>query len=129
MDEQGIIYKCSWFETKRHRISHTDMYFKELKDTLWVFDSCDYNRGLATVLVIKVSKNSNEYDSAVSNSALHDETGKLKNRKDCEFCKEQYPNQIGKADSTCGQCGTPICGACDCDCEFSKELRDKERKI
>ena len=54
------------------------MYFKELKDTLWVFDRYEYNHGLARVELIKVSKNTNEYTSAVSNSELHDETGKLK---------------------------------------------------
>lgn len=113
MDEKEIIFKCSWYESKKHRKIHSNMYFKELKDILWVFDSCDYNRGLARVEIIKVSKNSNEY-----NSALHED-------KDCKFCKEQYPNQISKVNSTCGQCGTPICGACDCDCEFSKELRNK----
>ena len=67
IDEQELIYICSWFETKRHKKSHTDMYFKELKDTLWVFDTYDYNHGLARVEVIKVSKNSYEYDDAISN--------------------------------------------------------------
>jgi len=89
IDEQELIYICSWFETKRHRKSHTDMYFKELKDTLWVFDTYDYNHGLARVEVIKVSKNTNEYTSAVSNSELRDETGKLKkiliNRSERDF--------------------------------------------
>ena len=70
MDEKEIICKCSWFDSKRHRKSHTDMYYKELKDTLWVFDSCDYKNGLARVEVIKVSKNTNEYDSAVNNSNI-----------------------------------------------------------
>ena len=87
--EQELIYICSWFETKRHKKSHTDMYFKELKDTLWVFDTYDYNHGLARVEVIKVSKNSYEYNSAVSNSALHDETCILKkiliNRSERDF--------------------------------------------
>ena len=78
MDEKEIIFKCSWYESKRHRKSHSNMYFKELKDTLWVFDRYEYNHGLARVELIKVSKNTNEYTSAVSNSELHDETGKLK---------------------------------------------------
>ena len=64
MDDYAFIYKCSFFESKRHTISHTDMYFNEEKHTRWVHCS----RGHATVSVIRVLKNSEEYKSAINNS-------------------------------------------------------------
>ena len=64
MDDYAFIYKCSFFESKRHTISHTDMYFNEEKHTRWVHCSCDH----ATVSVIRVLKNSPEHESAINNS-------------------------------------------------------------
>ena len=36
---QTYIYHMSWFESPRHRRSHTDMYFAEPQHTLWGFDN------------------------------------------------------------------------------------------
>lgn len=63
------IFKYSWYHSKRHRISHTAMYFSE-PSTL----NCnsmfirDLNEGLARIHYIPVSDDSPEYSSAVQNS-------------------------------------------------------------
>ena len=62
-EEYAYIYKCSFFESKRHRISHTDMYFQKEEHTRWV-----HNDPLGKVFVIKVRTDSVYYESAVDNS-------------------------------------------------------------
>ena len=63
------VYKCSWFESKKHKISHTDMYFNHLDHTLWVLDSFDYQEGLARVELVPVERDSPEYEMALANSS------------------------------------------------------------
>ena len=57
------IFKMSWYESKRHRISHTDMYFNEEKHTRLGHDD-----PLCKIEVIRVLKSSHEYTSAIENS-------------------------------------------------------------
>ena len=59
----GIIFKMSWYKSKRHRISHTDMYFSEEKHTRLAYDD-----PLCKIEVIRVLKSSHEYTSAIENS-------------------------------------------------------------
>ena len=59
----GYVYQMSWFESKRHHKSHTDMYFAEEEHTRW--GHCDE---LCRISVVKVHTYSNEYVSAVENS-------------------------------------------------------------
>jgi hypothetical protein len=74
-----VIYRISWFATKKHRISHTDMYYLNEKDTRWAHNSekgcgkcvlaeCDVVR----IEVIMVDRNTkrgeSRYQSAVNNS-------------------------------------------------------------
>mgnify|MGYP003650061569 CR=1 FL=1 len=35
------VYQMSWYESKRHSISHTDMYYAKPEHTHWVRDGCD----------------------------------------------------------------------------------------
>jgi hypothetical protein len=67
-DERRYIYKCSWFETKKHKISHTDMYFENAEDTKWIFETQDWFLDLVRVEYIMVHSSRNEYKSAVNNS-------------------------------------------------------------
>ena len=64
------IYKYSWYESKRHRISYTDMYFAEPSIR---FDSCEcfvdnVLNGIARVHYICVPIDSWEWGSAVDNT-------------------------------------------------------------
>ena len=62
------IYKISFYESKRHSISHTDMYFEREEDTRW-----SYHDENSKIFVIRVDEESNEYKSAVQNSDLYRE--------------------------------------------------------
>lgn len=102
-----FIYRCSWFESKRHKKSHTDMYFENAKHTEWVFNSCDYLNGLAKVEYIMVGENTKYYEMAVGNSCLRfweakqvqlmDEFEKYGNKK-----VEEEDDDDSKVCITCG---------------------------
>jgi len=70
-----FIYKMSWFESKRHRISHTNMFYLREEDTRW-----GHENQLCKILVFKCCVKSNEYDSAVNNSKIIDEKRICKNQ-------------------------------------------------
>jgi len=72
-NEYAYIYKCSWFNTKRHTIPHTRQYYEKMEDTLWIFESEKWFQDLVRVELIKVNKNIREYQSAVRNSSLYKE--------------------------------------------------------
>lgn len=61
------IYKCSFFNNKHSKMSHTDMYYKNAEHTHWVFN---HQRDYARVELIRVDITSVEYESAVNNSNL-----------------------------------------------------------
>ena len=77
-NDYEFIYMVSIYETKRHRISHTDMYFKEVKDTqwLWIGDESGLkvicSSGYGMVHYIRVKKDSKEYKMAIENSKISD---------------------------------------------------------
>ena len=73
---------CSWFETKRHKIPYTRMYYEKAEHTQWVFESFDYLNGIATVKYIKVSPHSQRYSSAVLNSGLVPKTQEQKQKQE-----------------------------------------------
>ena len=60
------IFKISFYDTRRCKTSHTDMYYLKPEHTQWAFNSYQ----ITTVFYIKVSINSTEYKSAVKNSML-----------------------------------------------------------
>ena len=62
--EKKYIYMCSWFETKRHRISHTNMYFEKAEDTNWIFDTPEWFLDLVRIEYICVMSNTKEYSMA-----------------------------------------------------------------
>tara|TARA_B110000285_G_C14967779_1_gene534973 strand:+ start:305 stop:826 length:522 start_codon:yes stop_codon:yes gene_type:complete len=65
------IYKMSWFDTKRHLISDTDMYFAEEEHTRWGqnwIKGCN-GSDICKIFVIQVTICSDEYRMAVKNSA------------------------------------------------------------
>ena len=49
-------------------------------------------------------------------------------KRDCPLCLIQYKDQINKICSTCGWCGREQCSACDCDCEWAREQREKNEE-
>ena len=63
------IYKMSWFESKRHHKSHTDMYYLNAEDTKWVFETCPLCNHYRVEL-IQVLSNSSWYGSASRNTEL-----------------------------------------------------------
>jgi hypothetical protein len=78
------IYKLSFYESKRHIISHTDWYYAKLEDCLWVYDrknylnkndkvcECVYNiTDFFDIQVIKVSETDDKYETAIYNSKLN----------------------------------------------------------
>ena len=67
-----LVYKCSYFETNRHKKSHTDMYFLKAEHCGWVFSSDDYYNGLSRVELIPVLTSTFAYRSAVENSEIED---------------------------------------------------------
>ncbi len=67
--EYAFIYMISLYASKKHRISHTDMYYLNAEDTHWIYDR-PYDTDIALVHYIRVPKESQEYKSAVSNSNI-----------------------------------------------------------
>jgi len=61
-----FIYRISWYETKKHRISHTNIYVITASETEWVFDTDDYINNLVKVELIKTCRCSQEYGMALS---------------------------------------------------------------
>ena len=87
------IYKLSFYESKRHTISHTNMYYTKLEDCLWVYDHHYHNsktddledryyhltespppklNDFFDIQIVRVTEDSNEYASA-----LHNEKNKI----------------------------------------------------
>ena len=82
MEEYGYVYKVSSYETPRHTISHTDMYFRDPEHTHWIFTHTTYNEkthrnGDSSVQYIRVSKSSQVWASAISNSDLQNKKTNL----------------------------------------------------
>jgi len=90
MSDIKYIYKVSIYESKRHTISHTDMYFSKLEDCLWIYDNHYYNsktddledryyhltespppklNDFFDIQIIRVLDNDDRYKSAFSNSS------------------------------------------------------------
>ena len=61
--EYAFIYRISWYESKRHTISTTDMYYLNGKDTVWIYDRC-WGQEVVKVEYIRVLRTSVEYLSA-----------------------------------------------------------------
>tara|TARA_R110001606_G_scaffold282330_1_gene430966 strand:- start:265 stop:1029 length:765 start_codon:yes stop_codon:yes gene_type:complete len=62
-ENKKVIYKMSWYESKRHSKSHTDMYYEKEEHTRWAHFS-----ELCRISVMYVTEDSNEYKSAINNS-------------------------------------------------------------
>ncbi len=60
------IYRISFYDTKRSRSSHTNMYYLKPEHTTWVFD----RDVIAKIFYIKVPIDSNEYYCAVKSSEV-----------------------------------------------------------
>lgn len=67
MTDFKYIFKMSWYKSKRHIKSHTDMYYKKEEHTRW-----GHSNPLCRIMVVKVSEDSNEYKQAIyrSNSII-----------------------------------------------------------
>ena len=73
----NYIYKVGFYETKKHTVSYSDMYFAKLEDCLWAYETYnsknDHNGGdkeCFDIQILRVSEEDDRYESAVSNSAL-----------------------------------------------------------
>lgn len=67
-----FIYKISWFESKRHKIPHTNMYFEKPEHTRWVFETIDWFNDLVKVEYIMVGEDTMYYKCAVECSNRED---------------------------------------------------------
>ena len=65
--EMRLVYACRSFESRRHKISHTDMYFAKIEHTLWALED-----PLTKIEVILVSSTGDIYRQAVGNSNIQD---------------------------------------------------------
>ena len=99
-NDYEFIYMVSMYETKRHRISHTDMYFKEAKDThwLWIGDESGSGKvicssGYGLVHYIRVKKDSVEYKSAIENSKSSEAEKSFKNEQ-IEATKKNHKEML-----------------------------------
>ena len=63
----GYVYKVSCYESKRHRISDTDVYYATPQDCQWALDSLDYKQGLIQIHLIQVKQSDMKYQSAHQN--------------------------------------------------------------
>ena len=75
-----FIYKISWFESKRHKISHTDMYYENAEHTKWVFETIDWFNDLVRVEYIMVGEDTMFYKVAVESSNLRTANTFIKQR-------------------------------------------------
>ena len=108
-----MIYKCSWFETKKHKKSHTNMYFLKAEHCGWVFGSDDYHNGLSRVELIPVLTCTVAYQAAVDCSKIQDECIKeskekhqmeKEDKKKCYFCKSDDIYEEFEDDYFCKDC-------------------------
>ena len=67
--EYAFIYKISWYESKKHRVSGTDMYYLNSEDTTWIYERC-WNDEVVKVEYIRVLKNSVYYSTAYESSVI-----------------------------------------------------------
>ena len=68
----ALIYKMSWYTNRRSKKSNEDMYFLQEEHTRW---GLNWPKGwngsdICKIKLIQVSKDSKEYDSAVTNSKI-----------------------------------------------------------
>ena len=61
--QMKFVYKMSFYPSKRHTISHTNMYFARESDTRW-----GHHDPLCKITVIPVDEDSTEYESAMGNT-------------------------------------------------------------
>lgn len=83
------IYIVKSFLNKRSRTPINSSYYKDVKDTEYIFDTCIFADGLVRVEYAKVCKNSNAYELAVFNSATPEEKKKLTEEKEKINLKSQ----------------------------------------
>ena len=67
--DYAFIYRISWYESNRHRVSHTDMYYLNPEDTTWIYERCWCNE-VVKVEYIRILKNSVNYNTAYENSYI-----------------------------------------------------------
>ena len=67
-------YKVCFFETSRHRKPNNILYFNNEEDVKWIFETEEYDKGLARVEYIKVCRLSPEYELAINDTKTIDET-------------------------------------------------------
>lgn len=96
-DNYAYIYKVSFFESRRHSISWSDMYFADAKDTHFALQN---NPGRPKkVFYIRISKDTLEYTGAVFNSNVRcvKEERELMGKED----KKEEPNEKLKTPCNC----------------------------
>ena len=67
--EYAFIYRISWYESNRHHISQTDMYYLNPEDTTWIYERC-WGKEVLKVEYIRVLKDSVYYSTAYENSFI-----------------------------------------------------------
>ena len=101
------IYKMSWYDSKRHTKSHTNMYYLQEHHTRW-----GHENELCRISVVEVEETSNEYDSAVNNDKVATEEEekkeieklKQKNKVLKEKCRKYQEELTSFRDWDCENC-------------------------
>ena len=70
-NEYGYIYKIGFYESKKHRISHTDLYY-ENPEHCHEFLDCPLRNAhdIIKIEYIRVKKDTSQYQSAIQNSKI-----------------------------------------------------------
>jgi len=88
------IYAVKSFLNKRNRTPIDIMYYKDVKDAEYVFDTCIFADGLVRIEYIRVCKNSGAYEQAVYNSATPEEKKKIREEKEKIKIKSQIIQEL-----------------------------------
>jgi len=73
-NKMPFVFKCSWFESERHRKSHTSICFEREEDVQFVFETC-WKPQVCRVEYIQVDEDSDQHRLAKLNTeiAMEDE--------------------------------------------------------
>ena len=71
-EEYEMIYKLSWYDTRRQLKSHTDMYFIDKKDLKHFFENQhdEIEEGILRITCIEININHRSFDMAFTSSRI-----------------------------------------------------------
>ena len=81
------LYKCSWFQTTRHKYPYKSISFAKPEHTWWIYETPEWFDGLVKVKYIRECPCLQHYQMALLNSALEDEDPEKSSQNQiCYYC-------------------------------------------